>query len=139
MSIDTFPNSVSVATKIGKYCRYQREKKNYSVNEFARKIELDPSFLLRLEHGTYNSIKFDVIEKIAAGFDMTVEDLLRKSQITTNTNTYQLPPIEFYLKEAYQFPDEAIDDVKLLIQLLKIKYKDKIKKMKDAHKKYWKR
>lgn len=132
MSIDQ-----SVAYKIGKYVKYQREKKNFSLNEFAKRVSLDVSFIMRLENGVYHSIKFDVIEKLAGGFETDIEDFLRKCQITSGRNKTSLPPLEFYLKETYQFPDEAIEDIKLFLRLIKIKYKDQIKEMKKAHKSYW--
>lgn len=132
MSIDQ-----SIAQKIGKYTKYQREKKKYSLNEFAKRVDLDVSFIMRLENGVYQSIKFDVIEKLAHGFEMDIENFLRKCQITSSKNKANLPSIEFYMKETYQFPDEAIEDLKLFIQVLKLKYKNQIGKMKKAHNHYW--
>ncbi len=102
-------NKLSVGEKIGKYLRYQREKRGISINELAKSMELTPSFLMRLEKGSYSNVKFDVIEKIAYGFQMTVEDFLEKCEIISRAEG--LPPIEFYLRETYQLPKKAIDDV----------------------------
>ena len=121
--------------KIGKYTKYQREKRGYSLNQFAKRIGITTSFLLRLERGNYQSVSFDVIEKIARGFDTSIEDFLYKCQITQASSS--LPDIEYFLKEKYQFPKEAISDVKLLISLLKVKYKKSIKELKEKHKVYW--
>lgn len=125
----------TTGTKVGKYTKYQREKRGYSLNEFANKIEVTTSFLLRLERGTYQNISFNMIEKLAKGFDMSIEDFLYKCKITHSTAA--LPPLDYYLKEVYQFPEEAVDDVKLFIQFTKTKYKDKITELKMKHKEYW--
>lgn len=132
MSID---QSVSIGERIGKYTKYQREKRGYSLNEFAKRIGVTTSFLLRLEKGTYQNVSFEVLIKIAGGFEMAIEDLLYKCQLTEASRT--LPPLEYYLKEMYQFPEEAIEDIKLLIFLLKAKYKEQIKELKGKHKDYW--
>lgn len=125
----------SIGARIGKYTKYQRQKRNLSLNAFAKKISLTTSFLLRLERGTYQNVKFDVIEKLAAGFAMTVEDFLLKCEIISYSQT--VPPIEYYLKEMYQFPKDAIEDTKLFIDFLNIKYKKQIKELKTIHKNYW--
>ena len=127
--------SKSIGEKIGTYTKYQREKRHHSLNEFAKGIDVTTSFLLRLERGEYFNVKFDVIEKIAKGFEMTTGDFLYKCNIIEASNT--LPPIDYYLKEAYQFPEEAIEDVKLLIELLKVKYKKERHELRELHKAYW--
>jgi len=129
MSIDQNATIKTTGFKIGKYTKYQRVKRKYSLNEFSRKINVTTSFLLRLERGDYTNVSFDIIEKISIGFEMTVEDFLQKCKVINSSQT--LPPLDYYLKEMYQFPLEAIEDFKLLVQLLKMKYKNqnfKIKK-----------
>jgi len=134
MSIDTtLPESS--AGKVGKYTKYQREKRGLSLNEFARKIGVTTSFLLRLERGNYQNVSYDVLQRIALGFDMSIEDFLYKCRLIESSST--LPPIEYYLREMYQFPISAINDIKLLITLLKEKYKDEIRDLKSKHKEYW--
>ncbi len=123
------------AKKIGGYTKYQREKKGYSLNEFARLCNFTSSFLLKLERGDYHNVKFDVIEKISNALDMSIEDFLIKCQITSGKK--KLDSLDYYFKESYQFPEEAISDLKLFIQLLQKKYKTQIKELKEAHKKYW--
>jgi len=137
MSINQNVSPETTGSKLGKYIKYQRVKRKYSLNEFARKINVTTSFLLRLERGDYASVSFDIIEKIAIGFEMTVEDFLQKCKVITSSD--KLPPIDYYLKEMYQFPKEAIEDFKLLIQLLNVKYKKQITELKKIHKDYWKK
>lgn len=137
MSIEQFMSGISVAERIGIYTKYQREQKYCSLNEFARISGLTPSFLLKLERGDYHSVKFDVIEKISEALQMSIEEFLTKCEIIPrNKSVYSL---DYYFKELYQFPVEAISDLKLFIQLLQLKYKKEIYEQKEAHKKYWKK
>lgn len=134
MSIDQ-DISDTIGYKVGKYTKYQRTKRAWSLNELAKRTGLTAPFLLRLERGSYKSVQFDIFEKIANGFEMTVEDFLEKCQIISGSHT--LPPLEYYIKEKFQFPDEAIDDIKLFIALLKTKYKKQILELKEKHNIYW--
>src|SRR5258708_22885494 len=129
-------NSDYVAAKIGTYIQYQRQKRELSLNEFAKLANITPSFLMRLENGVYQNIKFDAIEKLAASLQMTAEDFLRKCQVISSSEG--LPPLEYYLKELYQFPEEAINDVMLFFSFIQEKYKNEIIEMKKAHTKFWK-
>jgi transcriptional regulator with XRE-family HTH domain len=124
--------------KIGIYIKYQREKKKYSLSEFARITDLDTSFLLRLENGVYKSVKLDVLQKLALGFNMSLEDFMIKCKLIQNDQKKKMPTLEYYLKEKYQLPDEAIEDVKIMINVLENKYKDEIALLKKKHQKYWK-
>jgi transcriptional regulator with XRE-family HTH domain len=130
-------NQESAGLKIGHYTNYQRLKRGLSLNEFSRIIGVNPSFLMRLEKGVYQSVSIHIIEKIANGFEMSLDDLLHKCQVTPSAKD-KLPDIEYYLKEKYQLPAAAIDDAKLFISFLKKKYKSQINEMKKAHEDYWK-
>ncbi len=137
MSIDRTISEGSIGEKIGKYTKYQREKQGFSLNEYAKKIGVTTSFLLRLEKGTYKNVSLKIIEKLAQGFDMPITDFLLKCRIVSASET--LPPIEYYLKEMYQFLNEAIEDVKLFVSVLKIKFKKQIQELEAKHKEYWKK
>ncbi len=125
----------STANKIGKYLKYQRQKRGLSLVGFAKLTSLDPSFIHRVEKGYYNGVSFDAIEKMATGLNMTVEVFLAKCQITPTHCA--LPSLEFYFKEHFQFPESAIRDVELFISFLQEKYKAEIAKMKAKHDLYW--
>ncbi len=131
------PQEEYMGRKIGKYIKYQRQKRALSLAAFAQDLNLDASFILRLENGEYKTLRLDVTEKIANGLDMTIGDFLLKCHILDNGSKSYIPSLEFYLREKFQFPDEAIEDVKLYIKFIQEKYKNKIKEMKDAHNKYW--
>jgi len=136
MSIDHKISNSSIAEKLAKYTKYQREKHGMSLNEFAKLTGLTTSFLSRLEKKEYKDVKFDVITKLAEGFSMRVKDFLKKCEIIESHRP--IYPLSYYFKELYQFPDEAIDDIRLFIKLLQQKYKKEIQLQKEAHKNYWK-
>ena len=56
-------------------CRELREKKGLSQEKFALKIEMDWTYYSSVENGKRN-ISLKNIEKIAKGFDLTVNELL---------------------------------------------------------------
>lgn len=128
-------SSTTVVEKIGRYVKYQREKRGLSLAEFAKLLELDASFLHRLEKGYYQSVSFDVAEKIATGLSMSLEDLFSKCGIMPSRCA--LPTLEYFCKERYQFPDSAIQDLHLFVQFLQEKYKEDIAFMKRKHEAYW--
>lgn len=132
----TKKNADSSGVKIGQYTKYQREKKNLSLNELARNADLTPSFLMRLERGDYQDVSFQAIEKIAKALNTDVQLFLKKCGLSKTSGT--LPGLDYYFKEKYQLPDEAIEDLRLFIKFLQSKYKKEISKMKKAHQKYWK-
>ncbi len=136
MSTQTKPQKSS-AQKIGCYLKYQREKRDLSLNELAQKSELTASFLFRLEKGEYQSVKLDVIEKLTKALDMSVTEFLEKCDITNSQ--LDLPSLPHYLKEKFQFPPEAISDCEIMIEVLQKKYQKEIQQQKKQHKKYWKK
>lgn len=128
----------TTAQKIGEYVKYQRQKHHWSLQDFADLCELTPSFLLRLEQGEYETVKFEVVEKLAKGFHMSLFNFLQKCELIGNNLIIDLPEIEFYLKEKFQLPVEAIEDVKLFLEVIHKKYEKQIAEMKAAHERYWK-
>lgn len=127
----------TTAQKIGRYVQYQRIKMGYSLQDFAKCTDLTPSFLMRLERGEYDTVKFDVIEKLCGGLKIHLPDFLAKCELMSNMN--YLPTLEFFLKEKYQFPKEAISEVTEYLLFIEQKYQKDIEKMKKLHKEYWKK
>lgn len=125
----------NLAKKIGKYTKYQRKKRKLSINEFAQRVNLTPSFLLRLEQGSYKTVKFSVVQKLAKGFDLSLKDFLVKCEIIESSCT--LPELSFFLREKYFFSKKLIEEVELFIDFLQNKYKDEISSLKSKHNKYW--
>lgn len=126
-----------MASLVGDYIKYQRQKRHLSLAQLAKSTDLTPAYLSRLEHGTYQSLTITTLTKLATALEMSIVDLLYKAGIVEDKNP--LPSLEYYLKEKYQLPSLAIDDVILFLEFVKKKYKAEIEDMKDAHKEYWKK
>src|SRR3989338_2373305 len=93
----------SPGTKIGRYIRYQREKRSWPLREYAEKAGVTPSFLSRLETGNYKSLSLEILKKLADGFTIPLYEFLHKCQIV-QADRISLPDLEFYLREKYQLP-----------------------------------
>lgn len=131
--------SLTVGQKIGQYVKYQREKNNLSLTEVAQSADLDPSFLLRLEKGEYNDIKFLAIVKLAKSFQMTTNDFLLKCRLIEKINQPQQLSLEYFLKEKYQLPAAAISLVQVFVEFIQAKYRQEIVSLKLKRAAYWKK
>lgn len=127
----------STGKKIGTYVKYQREKRGLSLRAYAETTSLTPSYLSRLENGEYHSVSFTVIDRLAHGFQMPIPEFLKKCQITEELHT-SLPDIDFYLREKYQLPTSAVEDMVLFFKFIKEKYQNDINHLQKKHRSYWK-
>lgn len=67
---------MDVKVKFGERCRKIRQKMNISQEKFALQIGMDRTYYSSVENGKRN-ISIKNIEKIANGFDITIEELLK--------------------------------------------------------------
>lgn len=67
---------MDICTRFGNKCKSLREKKNLSQEKFALQIEMDRTYYSSIENGKRN-VSIRNIEKIAKGFGITVEELLK--------------------------------------------------------------
>ncbi len=128
---------VTTGMKVGRYLKYQRKKQALSLQEFAQMCSLSPSYLFKLEQGKFASVSFDMLKKISDGLKIPIVSLLRKCELISEEDS--LSSLDFFLKEKYQFPEQAILGVKIVIEVLQKQYANEIKNFQKAHKKYWKK
>lgn len=128
--------SKTVGAALGSYLKYQRQKQQLSLQTLADRIRCTPSFLLRLEQGAYQTVKLDVVEKIAQAFNMSVIELLGKCQVG-GVYEARLPSLDHYLKEVFHFPSQAIQDVHQFVDFIALKYQAEIKAEQGWHDRYW--
>jgi len=67
---------MDVKIKFGEKCREIRQKANISQEKFALQIGMDRTYYSSVENGKRN-ISIKNIEKIANGFGITIEELLK--------------------------------------------------------------
>ncbi len=130
------PKKTSSAAQVGKYVYYQRSKRGFSLQHLANLTSLTPSFLLRLEQGEYQTIKLDAVEKLAAGFHMSVVEFLQKCLLGKEYSK-EMPSCEHYFKEKYSLPPEAVDELVQYLEFIEKKYQKEISELKTAHERYW--
>ena len=67
---------MDVKVKFGERCREMRQKMNISQEKFALQIGMDRTYYSSVENGKRN-ISIKNIAKIANGFGITIEELLK--------------------------------------------------------------
>ncbi len=67
---------MDICEKFGKKCKELREAKNLSQEKFALLIDMDRTYYSSIESGKRN-ISLKNIEKIASGFQITIECLMK--------------------------------------------------------------
>ena len=67
---------MDICVKFGRRCKLLRESLNISQEKFALQIDMDRTYYSSIENGKRN-VSIRNIEKIANGFEITVEELLR--------------------------------------------------------------
>mgnify|MGYP000924387752 FL=1 len=67
---------VFMEIKVGEIIKAKREEKNYSLIDFAKKIDISPGYLSQLENGRKTNPKLDIILKIVDELDIDMDMLL---------------------------------------------------------------
>lgn len=125
----------STSQQIAKYIKYQRKKRQLSITQLAKKADVSPSYISKLEQGQYQSTTFDVLQNLAHALEMRTADFLRKCGLISEERS--LPTLEYLLKEEYRFSTKAIVEIVGFIDFIKYKYKTKIQKEEKLHQHYW--
>jgi transcriptional regulator with XRE-family HTH domain len=125
----------STSKKIAQYIKYQRKKRKLSITQLAKRAEVSPSYISKLEQGQYQSTTFDVLQNLAHALEMKTADFLRKCGLISEEKS--LPSLEYFLKEEYQFSPKAIVEIVNFINFAEYKYKKEIQKEEKLHQHYW--
>ena len=62
---------------LSKYIKNNREQKNISQRELARKVKIDNSYISRIENGEIQKPTFNLLKKIADVLDVSILELLK--------------------------------------------------------------
>ncbi len=74
-------NESAAAENLGRLLREQRTRHNWKQEVLARKAQLDPSYISKLERGaTGNVPPKETLEKLAYAYQLPVEDLLKATE-----------------------------------------------------------
>lgn len=101
---------------LGEYIRGQRLKHGMSLRQLAEKLQLDRSYISRLEAGHYKHPSPEVLQRIALVLEIDYQDLFA---ITGYTAPEGLPSFVPYLRAKYPYMDDAtarqLDEYRLYI------------------------
>lgn len=93
-------------TQLGEYIQRHRVARGLSGREFARKIEADTAYVVRLERGDYRAPRPDLLARIAQTLKLPLSDVYA---IAGYVVPCDLPSLIPYLRTRYgQLSDEGI-------------------------------
>lgn len=83
---------------LGRLIRRYRENAQLSINELARRIDLSPSIISRVESGEHAQPRSETLVRIASGLGISAAELFAAAGYST---PHDLPPFRTYLKTRY--------------------------------------
>jgi transcriptional regulator with XRE-family HTH domain len=107
---------------LGAHLHRLRITQRLSLRETARRADVDPTWLSRLEQGTYGSPDLRAVGKVARVLEVDVEELYVVAGLSTGKG---LPSFTPYLRAKYDLPPEAVAQLEAHFQLLNDKYQAK--------------
>jgi len=107
---------------LGKYLKTLREELGLSMYDVARKTDLTPSYISKIEAGnTYKSINVDSLIAFSRVYRIPITALLEKAGFLEKED--DLPQLSTYLKIKYNLPPQAIRDIEIFKEFIENKYK----------------
>lgn len=95
--------------RLGNYIKNKRMEKGMTGRELARRVEVDDSYIVRLEQGSYNAPRPITLQNIAAALDLPISDVYAMADCEYPT---ELPSFHPYLNAKYaELPVEAISSI----------------------------
>ncbi len=109
--------------KLGAYLKQLREEAGLSIREAARKSDLAPSYLFKIEKGdTFSTLSIHAFLKLSKFYNIPVGALLKEAGLV-NGDEYDLPDLPQYLRAKYKLPPQAIRDMEMAREIVDKKYK----------------
>jgi transcriptional regulator with XRE-family HTH domain len=105
-------------TEVGRVLRERREEKGLSVRGLAAAAKVDSTWLSRVEHGIYVNPDPRYLHRLAKALGMETISLFAIADYGEG-----LPPFAPYLREKYDLPAGAIDQLQAHFALLAERHK----------------
>ena len=107
-------------SSLGRLIRRHREHAELSINELARRVDLSPSIISRIESGEHVHPRTDTLVRIASGLGTSAAELFAAAGYTT---PHDLPPFRAYLKTRYaDLPAQAQQELDQHFRRLQRRY-----------------
>ena len=111
--------------RLGKYLKQLREELGLSMHAVARKSDLTPSYISKIEAGTaLKSISVEALINFSGTYNIPVTAILEEAGFLEKSND-GLPDFITYLKIKYKLPHQAIRDLEIAKEIIEIKYNKK--------------
>lgn len=108
--------------ELGRHLRALREDFGLSMHEVARRTQITPSYISKLERGdTFQSVTIQTLTGFADTYNVPVQVLLERAGFIEEEKD-GLPGLTSYLKAKYRVPHQAAADMELAWEIIKKKY-----------------
>ncbi|MBU1091373.1 helix-turn-helix transcriptional regulator [Patescibacteria group bacterium] len=112
-------------TKLGKYLKQLRDEQKLSIRGVAKKCDLAPSYLAKIEAGhTFKTIGIETLIKLSKFYGIPVSAILKEAGFIESDES-DLPELDHYLRAKYQLSPQAIRDMKMAKEIVDKKYPKK--------------
>lgn len=109
--------------RLGKYLKRLREELGLSMHAVARKADLTPSYISKIEAGTIlKSISVGALINFSSAYNIPVTAILEEAGFLKKSND-GLPDFTTYLKIKYKLSYQAIRDLEIAKEIIEKKYK----------------
>ena len=108
--------------KLGSYLKEMREETGLSIRTAAKKSEIAPSFLSKIEAGdTFSTISIQTLIKLSKTYDIPPIAILKEAGLI-DSDEYDLPDFPQYLRAKYHLSPQAIRDMEMAKEIVDKKY-----------------
>lgn len=110
--------------KLGQYLRTLRKELGFSMYEVARRSNLTPSYISKIEKGNnFSSITIKTLVNFSKVYDIPIISILEKAGFTKGGFKNGLPQLNAFLKIRYDFSPQQVRDMLTAFEIVEKKYK----------------
>ncbi len=110
--------------KLGTYLKELRKETGLSLREVAKKSELAPSYLSKIERGdSFSTLNIHTLLKFSKFYNIPIGALLKEAGLV-NGDEYDLLDFPQYLRAKYHFSPQAIRDMEMAKEIVEKKCKN---------------
>ena len=107
--------------ELGRHLRSLREDFGLSMHEVARRTQITPSYISKLEQGdTFQTVTIQTLAGFADTYNVPVQVLLERAGFVPEEDG--LPGLTAYLKAKYRVPHSAAAEMEFAWEIIKKKY-----------------
>jgi transcriptional regulator with XRE-family HTH domain len=116
-------NDSPVIKKLGDYLKELRKDLGFTLREAARKADISPSHLSKIENGkSFSSIGIRVLVNLSEIYNIPMTAILEEAGFVKSTKS-GLPEFSQYLRSKYHFSPQIIRDMEIAKEIIEKKYR----------------